>query len=111
MKTKWRIMLAGALLAMMAGCGQLGYYLQAAHGQFSLMSAARPIDAWLSDPAADEALKAKLARVKKIRRFAADELSLPDNASYTTYADLQRPYALWNVVATPEFDLEPVRSE
>ncbi len=95
-------------MVMVAGCGQFSYYLQAAHGQFSLMSAARPIDTWLSDPTADDELKAKLARVKDIRRFAADELGLPDNASYTSYADLGRPYALWNVVATPEFDMEPI---
>ncbi len=109
MKIKWRMILAGTVLASIAGCGQMGYYLQAAHGQFSLLSAARPIDAWLSDPAADDKLKAKLARVKEIRRFAADELGLPDNASYTTYADLGRPYALWNVVAAHEFELEPVK--
>lgn len=105
---KWRIVVAGTVVAMMAGCGQLSYYLQAAQGQFSLMSAARPIDTWLSDPTADDELKNKLARVKEIRRFAADSLGLPDNASYTTYADLGRPYVLWNVVATPELDLEPI---
>jgi predicted aminopeptidase len=33
------------------------------------------------------------------------ELALPDNASYRRYADLRRPYAVWNVVAAPELDL------
>jgi predicted aminopeptidase len=108
MKTKWRAAIALIVMASAAGCGQLGYYLQAAQGQFSLMSSAKPIDAWLADPQADDGLKAKLARVKEIRRFAADELGLPDNASYTTYADLKRSYVLWNVVAAPELALEPV---
>ena len=36
--------------------------------------------------------------------------ALPDNGSYKRYADLGRPYALWNVFAAPEFSLEPVRS-
>lgn len=108
MKTKWRIAAVGAVVVLAAGCSQLGYYLQAAQGQLSLLSAAKPIDTWLADPKADDQLKAKLARVKEIRRFAADELGLPDNASYTTYADLGRPYVLWNVVAAPELSLDPV---
>lgn len=108
MKKRWRIAVAAAAVSLIAGCGQLSYYLQAAQGQLSLLSAAKPIDSWLSDPKADDELKAKLARVKEIRRFAADELGLPDNASYTSYADLNRPYVLWNVVAAAELSLEPV---
>jgi predicted aminopeptidase len=34
-------------------------------------------------------------------------LHLPDNRSYRTYADIKRPYVVWNVVATPEFSVEP----
>ncbi|MFP4209407.1 MAG: aminopeptidase, partial [Wenzhouxiangella sp.] len=32
---------------------------------------------------------------------------LPDSPSYTRYADLEREAAVWNVVATPRFDLTP----
>ena len=35
-----------------------------------------------------------------MRRFAVDELCLPSNDSYTTYVALDRPYVVWNVVAT-----------
>ena len=108
MKKTWRIAIAVGAIGLVAGCGQLGYYLQAAQGQLSLLSAARPIDTWLSDPKADNELKNKLARVKEIRRFAAEELGLPDNGSYTSYADLGRPYVLWNVVAAQELSLAPV---
>jgi predicted aminopeptidase len=98
-----------ALLAavLAAGCAQLAYYGQAAHGHFSLLDRAHPIDDWLADPGADAGLKAKLQRSKQIRRFAVSDLSLPDNRSYTEYADLQRPFALWNVVATPALSLQP----
>jgi predicted aminopeptidase len=34
-------------------------------------------------------------------------MALPDNGSYRRYADTGRPYVVWNVVATPEFSLEP----
>jgi predicted aminopeptidase len=109
MKTKWRVFLFGGIAAMVVGCSQLSYYVQAAHGQFSLLSEARPIDDWLSDPGVGDKLKHKLAMVKEIRQFAARELALPDNDSYKNYADLKRPYVLWNVVAAPELSLEPMQ--
>ena len=33
-------------------------------------------------------------------------LGLPDNGSYRSYADVGRPYVVWNVVAAPEFSVE-----
>lgn len=105
---KWRLILSGGVAALVVGCSQLSYYVQAAHGQFSLLAEAKPIDDWLSDPTVGEKLKGKLTKVKEIRRFAAAELALPDNGSYKTYADLKRPFVLWNVVATPELSLEPM---
>ncbi len=33
----------------------------------------------------------------------------PASKSYRRYADLGRPYVVWNVVATPEFSVEPRR--
>lgn len=111
MKTRWRslvtVLAASGAAALTVGCSQLGYFVQAAHGQFSVLSEAKPIDDWLSNPEVSDKLKTKLSAVKKIRSFAAQELGLPDNGSYTTYADLKRPYVLWNVVATPELSLEP----
>ncbi len=104
---KWRTIIFFGLVATVAGCAQLGYYVQAAHGQFSLLSDAKPIDDWLADPAVGDKLKVKLAHVKEIRSFAARELGLPDNNSYKTYTDLKRPYVLWNVVATPELSMKP----
>ena len=39
----------------------------------------------------------------------ATALGCRDNQSYTTYADIGRPYVVWNVVATPEFSVSPQR--
>ena len=98
-----------AALTLLAGCAQLGYYMQAVEGQLSLMSEARPIDDWLADPGVEDKLKGQLAKVKQIRRFAASELGLPDNESYKSYADLKRSYVLWNVVAAPPLSLKPIK--
>jgi predicted aminopeptidase len=96
----------GLVLLALGGCSTLGYYWQSATGHLALMHAARPVDAWLQDPATPDPLKARLALAQQMRRFAAAELHLPDNASYQRYADLQRPAAVWNVVAAPELSLQ-----
>lgn len=96
----------GALVAAAAGCSTVGYYAQAAHGHLSMLAAARPIDDWLADPAAPAPLKQRLERARAIRAFASNELGLPDNRSYTAYADLKRPAVVWNVFAAPELSLQ-----
>lgn len=102
------LLVAAALagVALLPGCSSISYYAQAAHGQFSLLAQAKPFDEWLNDPLAKDSLKAKLKTVSEIRHFAVDELGLPDNRSYTTYAQLDRPYVLWNVVAAPTLSLK-----
>ena len=99
--------LFSVLLALgLTGCADLGYYWQSATGHVDLMRAARPVPEWLDDPAASPALKAKLELTQRIRRFAVTDLGLPDNRSYTGYADLHRNAAVWNVVAAPAYSLK-----
>jgi predicted aminopeptidase len=91
---------------VLSGCETLAYYGQAAGGHLALMARARPVVEVDADPALRERLKTAVA----IRDFASRELQLPDNGSYRSYADLGRPYAVWTVVAAPEFSLEPLQS-
>jgi len=109
LKTRTTTWLLGALLAVgtlgLAGCSNLGYYWQSASGHIGVMRAARPVPDWLGDPATPPALKEKLALTQRIRRFAVTHLGLPDNPSYTAYADLHRSAAVWNVVAAPHYSL------
>ncbi len=104
-----QVLLALAAGAMLVSCTSLNYYAQAAHGQLSLLSDARPIEEWLSDEHTDAKLKLRLATARQIRTFAVQELSLPDNKSYRNYAALKRPFVLWNVVAAPELSLKPIQ--
>jgi predicted aminopeptidase len=105
----WRrlVMLLPAVLA--AGCTTLDYYAGAAGGQFELLSAARPVDALLADPATDPALRARLIEAGDMVRFAEAALALPAGGSYHDYVALERPFVAWNVFAAPEFSLEPER--
>ena len=98
------VLMLGAA-SLLAGCADLGYYWQSASGHLGVMRAARPVPQWLDDPATPAALKAKLELTQRIRRFAVTELHLPDNPSYTEYADLHRNAAVWNVVAAPPYSL------
>jgi predicted aminopeptidase len=102
-----RALFAILLLALCSGCESLSYYGQAIGGHIRLLSAARPVDAWLSDPATPAELKERLETARRIREFASRELHLPDNASYTAYADLGRRFAVWNVFAAPKFSVDP----
>jgi predicted aminopeptidase len=96
----------GLSVLALSGCETLAYYGQAVGGHLALMARARPLDEITADPALQQRLKSAAS----IRDFASRELKLPDNGSYRSYADLGRPYAVWNVVAAPEFSLKPVQS-
>jgi predicted aminopeptidase len=101
------VLLAVAALCT-ASCA-LPFYWQAIGGQLELLGKRTPIATLLADPDTDPVLRERLAAVAQIRRFAVAELDLPDNDSYTTYADIGRPYVVWNVVAAEEFSVEPKR--
>jgi len=84
-----RLILASASACLtLVACSPVGYYAQVTQGHFALLAAARPVAEWVQDPSTPQTLKERLLRAKEIRRFAAEALALPDNGSYTDYADL-----------------------
>jgi predicted aminopeptidase len=94
-----------ATLAL-ASCGTT-YVAQAAKGQLQILTARKPITKVLADPEVKPELKQRLEVVREARAFASRELGLPNNKSYTSYADLKREFVVWSVVATPEFSVAP----
>ncbi|MGO9037486.1 MAG: aminopeptidase [Steroidobacteraceae bacterium] len=82
------------------------YLVESAQGQLNLMAKREPIPRVVADPATPPAVRTQLEAVAQIRKFAVADLSLPDNGSYRSYADVGRPYVVWNVVAAPEFSVE-----
>jgi len=97
------------LTTVLAGCSNIAYYTQAMSGHLGVMRATYPIVDIIRDPASDPGLRKKLEDVQAIREFASRELGLPDNNSYRAYADLGRPYVVWNVFAAPELSMVPKR--
>ena len=95
---------------LLAGCETLSYYAQAVGGHMEIMAAAQPVERLLADPQTPPDLRRRLELTQRIRDFASQELKLPENGSYRSYAALARPFVVWNVVAAPAFSLEPVKS-
>ena len=98
-----RSLIFGCMALSLSGC----YYMQAARGQLDVMSKREPIDELIEAPDTPEELAQRLQLVSEARQFAIDDLLLPDNDSYRSYADLGRDYVVWNVFAAPEFSLQP----
>jgi predicted aminopeptidase len=106
MLTHLRVLLAVLFFMTLPGCGTL-YLAQAAKGQMQVLHARQPIDKVVADPHTPSELRTRLLDVRDARNFAVSELHLPDNRSYRTYADIKRPFVVWNVVAAPELSVEP----
>lgn len=98
-----------ALAVALSGCSTISYYTHLAKGQYELLSHRKKITEILADPKRDTTLRQRLEHLQTARRYASDTLHLPDNASYTQYADLGRSYVVWNVLAAPEFSVEPMQ--
>jgi predicted aminopeptidase len=98
-----------ALLAALVLGGCVGYYGQAVRGHMKIMGDRVPLDEVIEDPGTAEETRARLELVREARAFASAELGLPDNGSYSSYVELDRPYVVWNVFAAGEFSVEPRR--
>lgn len=86
------------------------YYAQSVTGQLEVLAKRRPIATAAEDPGEPAEIRAQLRRVQQMREFAVSSLGLPDNGSYRSYTDLKRRFVIYNVFATPELSLTPVRS-
>lgn len=101
-----RLVMIVSQIFWLSACANLPYYAQAVDGHFEVLRRSQPIHTIIANPNTDQKLKHSLTKVVKLREFASRELKLPDNMSYTSYADLERPYVVWNVFASPELSLK-----
>lgn len=101
-----KIVCVTILLLFLSACS-VGHYTHLIRGHYDLLSRRIPISEVLADPATSESLQAALQEAQAARAFSVATMKLPDNGSYTQYADLGRPYVQWSVLAAPELSLEP----
>jgi len=95
------------LAVVLTGCESIGYYKQLISGQIAILNKKQPVTRLLDDPDTPEKLKEKLRLVMDIRTFAKDKLFLPVKNQYLSFVELERPFAGWNIWATPEFSFAP----
>jgi predicted aminopeptidase len=99
--------LAGLPLLQLTGCAGPSYYAQAISGHLKLMRAREEVSEVLASADTDDALAQDLALAAEVRKFAIEELGLPDNDSYRQLVRTGKDAVSWNVVAAPEFSVEP----
>jgi predicted aminopeptidase len=98
---RWIISIA--LLLLLTGCADLGYYWHNANGHLAVMNQRVDIDELLANDQLDAGLRERLQLVQEIRRFSIERLDLPANDSYLSYVELDQPYVVQNIFAAPEF--------
>jgi predicted aminopeptidase len=98
-----RLLISIPILLLLTACADFGYYWHSAGGHLSLMNKRVDIDEILSHSSLDDELRARLLLVQEIRKFSIERLTLPDNGSYDSYVELDRPYVLQNLFAAKEF--------
>ena len=93
------------VLTFCSGCSDLGYYWQAASGHLELLNRKQDIQKLLDSPHTPAELKRKLKLVKSVRKFAIQQLAIPENEGYSGYVELDRPYVTMVVTAALELEL------
>ena len=96
------------IIFLLSGCASINYYAQSIHGQFEVLQKQQEIDDVLKDQNIPDTLRNNLITVLALRDFSIQQLGLPENGSYLSYADLERDYVIWNIFATEEFSLKPL---
>lgn len=96
-----------AVVIIVSGCS-VGYVVQAGIGQMDLMMSRRPVAEVLADPSIENQIKDKLKLVLEAKLYGEKEIGLKHTEAYTTYALLDRPVAVWNLMAAPPLKLDPV---
>ncbi|MFZ6013957.1 MAG: aminopeptidase [Bacteroidota bacterium] len=84
----------------------VSYGIRQAKGQFHIVWNAKPVEAFMDDPAFPDSLKAKLQLINEVRKYAIDSLALKDTKNYKTLFDQKGEEIMWVVTACEPFRLK-----
>ncbi len=101
-----RVFFLAATVFSLSGC-QAGYYWHLASGHAELMGDREPVEEVLSRPGLDPETRRRLQQSREMLEFAAAELALEPGNAYRDHVALERDWVVLNLVAAPEFSLEP----
>jgi predicted aminopeptidase len=105
-RSEIKLFLTLGAVFFLSSCSELGFYWQAASGHLELLNQKQDIQELLESPETSAELKRKLKLVESVRTFASGNMGLPDNAAYTAYVDLGRPFVTMVVTAAQPLELK-----
>lgn len=100
-----RVMALFVVLPLLCGCQSARFYSQAVSGHIEIVTRRERVERLLAQGETPADLRQRLLLADELCRFGEQELGLPARGQYRHYADLERPYVVWNVFAAPEFSL------
>lgn len=92
-------------LSLLSGC----YYTQAVVGHTQLLLARQSLDTVIDDPRTSTDVRDQLLLAQELLPFAEHELGLPATRQYRSYVHLDRDAVVYNVVASPRYQLAPMQ--
>lgn len=95
------------LITLLSGCTTLSYYTQAVRGHLALTMAGEPVDDFIASKDTPPELRNKLMLSRQALHFAENRLALEPEDAFTDYVILDHPWVVVNLVAVPEFSLQP----
>ncbi len=104
---KWLWLVFLGLGLFLVSCSEVQYYAQAVSGHLDILDRKQDIRTLIESKDTPTPLVQKLKLLQDVREFAIQELGLPDVNSYTSYADVGRPYVSTIVTAAPPLQLSP----
>ncbi|MCG8378743.1 MAG: aminopeptidase, partial [Proteobacteria bacterium] len=103
----YKYVLVTIISVLNISCTSLSYYSQSISGQLEVTQKSTDINKLINDKNTPINIRDRLKTIIEIRNFSINQLGLPDNDSYYSYADLGREYVVWNIFAAEEFSLQP----
>lgn len=95
------------LITLLSGCTTFSYYTQAVRGHLALTMAGEPVDDLIASEDTSPELRNKLMLSRRALHFAENRLALDPEDAFTDYVPLDHPWVVVNLVAVPEFSLQP----
>ncbi|PCK08202.1 MAG: aminopeptidase [Alteromonadaceae bacterium] len=105
-KSTIKLSLLIVIINSLSACSTISYYSQAIKGQIQLLLARESIDKLITAEDTSPELRERLILIQAVRAYAQQDLHLPVGKAYASYADLERPYAVWNIYAAPPLSLQ-----
>jgi predicted aminopeptidase len=103
-----KLLILSLLFTIMSGC-QLPYLWHAGTGQLSILWNRTPIEEVLKDQNIDEATKAKLRLIGKVKRYSEETLGLVKTDNYQDYVLLDRDHVSYLLSASKKDELKAYR--